>query len=190
MNLEGYYDYHPRIIPERPIAVTGFPGARVPLVGAAISAFTGLPLYELDHVVAHDAGASVPHILLEQGERRLRKLESIALKRVLRAKPPGVIVLGESALLERKNRRMVAKQARLVYVELGIFELYGQLRQEIAKAPGRYYHLFPAAPESPHDLQPLFREREPAYREAEIIINGSRKHPTKTAQDLIELLKL
>ncbi len=190
MNLDNYYDYHPRVIPERPIAITGFPGARAPLVGAAMSAFTGLPFHELDHLVEHEAGASIPFIVLDKGERHLRKLEQAALERVLDAKPPGIIVLGEGALLARKNHRLVAKQAQLVYLELGVFELYARLRQEIIASPGKYYHLFPAAPEKPQDLQPLLKERESTYRGAEIIFSTSQKHPTKTAQELIALIGL
>jgi shikimate kinase len=190
MNLDNYYDYHPRVIPERPIAITAFPGARAPLVGAAMSAFTGLPLHELDHLVEHEAGASISCIMLEKGEQHLRKLEKAVLERVLGAKPPGIIVLGESTLLARKNRRLVAKQAKLVYLELGVFELYARLRKEIISAPGKYYYLFPVAPETPQALRPLLKDREPAYHEAEIIFNMSQKHPTKTAQELIEIIGL
>ncbi len=188
--MEGYYDYFPKVIPERPIAITGFVGARVPLVGAAISALTGLRFAELDRLIEHQAGASIPLIVLSKSEAALRRHESKTLKQALQAKPPGILVIGEGTLLNRGNRRLIKKQAKLVYVELSVFELYTGLRQELADSPGKYLHLFPTPPEHPQDLQSLLTARTPSYHQADLIISGSRKHPTQISQEIIAKLNL
>ncbi|MCH9674882.1 MAG: hypothetical protein K0U93_25805 [Gammaproteobacteria bacterium] len=190
MNSDSYYGYHARVVPDKPIAITGFPGARVQLVGASLTALTGLGLRELDHVMEHQIGQSVAAYVLAHGERALRQLETSALERVLQARPAGIVVLGEGTLLARKNRKLVATHAQLVYVELGIFELYGRVREEMTAFPGRYFHLIPQIPDRPHDLRALFRSREPGYKEAVLTIDAAQKHPTQTAREIIAQLSL
>lgn len=188
--MDGYYDYHPRIIPDRPLAITGFVGARIPLVGAAVTALTGLPLHELDRLIEHTAGISIPHLVIRDGEAAMRNLESKLLKRALDAKPPGVITLGEGTLLAKKNRAIIKKQAKLIYIELSVFELYTRVKQELSASPGKYLHLFADSPERAQDLQAFLSERIPLYREADLTINASQRHPTKIAQEIIDALGL
>ena len=188
--MSGYYDYHPKVIPEQPIAIIGFPGARVALIGAAVSALTGLTLHELDRLIEHESGSTISLLVLNESESALRRLESKLLQRVLSSKPPGIITLGEGAMLDEDNRRRIKQQAKLIYIELAATELFAQLRKELAESPGKYFHLFPSSPEKTEDLQPFFAERLPFYREADLTINASNKHPTQVAQEIIDALSL
>ena len=62
--MQGYYDNHLSFVPEKPIALIGFPGAEVPRIARAISMSTGLPLIELDRWIEHESGKSIPQLIL------------------------------------------------------------------------------------------------------------------------------
>ncbi|MEM7253087.1 MAG: shikimate kinase [Pseudomonadota bacterium] len=186
----GYYDYHAAVIPERPITLIGLPGARVPMVGATMAALTGLSLRELDHAVEHRAGGTVSSIFLDRGESHFRTLESETLGRLVREKPPGIIVLGDGALLARQNRKLVARQTTLVYLRTTAFALYARLRDELTESPGKFFHLFPAVPDRPSDVQALLRSREPSYRGADVVQDMADHHPREIARTLIAKLAL
>lgn len=190
MNSADYFDYHPQVIPAQPIAIAGFPGARNALVGATVSALTGLPLRDLEHLVEHRAGESISSIVLSQGQARLRRLEHDTLGSVLGESPPGIVVLSEGSLSKRETLQLVKRHAQLVYLRLSLFELFSHLRRELANSPGKYFYLFPQGIEHPNDLKSLHALRTAALQQAHVTLDVSNQHPTTIARRIIKLFEL
>lgn len=188
--MNNYYDYAPKIIPERPVALTGFAGSRSALVGRAVCALTGLPFIDLDRWVEHESGSCLSHLVLKNGQCAQRTLESRLLERALKARPQGIIVLGEGTLLNEGNQNAVTTQATLVYISLSVFELYARIREESAQSPEKYTHLFHGTPDSPEEVHRLLNERLLGYRLAGVAIDSSRKAPIELAREIVSTLKL
>jgi shikimate kinase len=183
--VQDYYDYHPRIIPKRPIAVTGFVGAKAPLVAATVAQLTGLGFTDLDRLIEHAFGASLTELVVTKGEPAMRERETELLERALACTPPGILALGEGALLVDGNRERIKRCAHLVYVELSVFQLHANLNRELSRYPNKYPHLFVNVPDSPQLIKTLLEPRLAGYRDAELVIDGARSGALRAAQDII-----
>ena len=183
--MQDYYGYHPRIIPVRHIAVTGFAGSKASLVAAAVAQLTGLGFTDLDRLIEHSCGTSLADLVLTKGERAMRKYETELLEQSLSSAPPGVLALGEGALLVGENRDRIRRDAHLVYVELSAFQLYDNLNRELSHYPNKYPHLFAEVPENPQLVQSLLNRRLAGYRAAELTIAGARSATFTAARRII-----
>ena len=183
--MQDYYGYHPRKIPSRHIAVTGFAGSKASLVAAAVAQLTGLGFTDLDRLIEHSCGNSLTELVLTRGERAMRKYETELLEQSLSSAPRGVLALGEGALLVGENRERIRRNAHLVYVELSAFQLFANLTSELSRYPNKYSHLFAKAPENPKMVQSLLTRRLAGYRTAQLTIAGERSGTFTAARHII-----
>ncbi|MBX2802078.1 MAG: hypothetical protein KTR31_30635 [Myxococcales bacterium] len=111
-----YYSYRPLVVPERPVAVAGGPGAKVGKVARLMSILTGLPLFLLDRAVEHRFGKDLRRVVAEDGADVHATVEAELLARPLSQRTPPIIALGERTLLEPRVRTLVVDAATVVYV--------------------------------------------------------------------------
>lgn len=179
---DGYYDPHPTVTLDRPLALIGFVESDVEHVGRLLSSVTGLRFATLDTLVEHAVGASRAEYVVAEGEPAWRARESEALTRALADRPPGVLVLGEGALLARANRRQVRQRARLVYVHRPVEETARRLMARGRERPEL------GVVRSLADLRTLLRARAGGYAEAEIRVEGGERAALPIARELARLL--
>ena len=110
---DPYYASAPIVIPDRPVVLSGPLSARVPLTGALLSTLTGLPLVDLERALAHEAGQSPARLRSELGSVVAARLAARLLDRVLRERPPPIIVLGPDTLEDPGCRARVLAGGRL-----------------------------------------------------------------------------
>lgn len=122
---DPYDEAGPVVMPEHAVALVGHPGARVPLTGAMLSSLSGLPLADLDRLLEHASGRSLAHLWSEWGRPEVARLEAQILGRVLRERPPPVVVLGHDTLEDAACRSLVAAHARLFVIERAPAEVAG-----------------------------------------------------------------
>lgn len=79
------------------IVLIGFMGAGKTTVGGLVAERAGLPFVDVDEVIAHREGASVPEIFVNKGESFFRAVEKATVEEVL-AGPESVVALGGGAL--------------------------------------------------------------------------------------------
>ena len=65
--LDPYYSPQPLLILDRPVALVGFFGARLPQIAAVVSATTGVPLGDLERMIEHRTGRSLSRLVFESG---------------------------------------------------------------------------------------------------------------------------
>lgn len=188
---EGYYDYGPRAILERPLGLVGFMGSAVTTIGHAMACKLGLPLLQVDRHVEHRAGMGLAALQLRRGEAERRRLEYEALAKAARERPAGVVVLGDGALLSPESQALATEQLQLVYVRRSLPVLHGAVVKELSTSPERYPEFaLSGAPQRSESLRPLLDMREPGYLVADHVFDAERLHPQRVCDALVSHLRL
>lgn len=187
--MNGYYDHHPSLLLERPVAVVAFFGQTQRRAAHHVAARTGLPLHDLDRLIEHEAGQSLWDLVRAAGETGLRQLESRLLRQALRSRPPGLIALGDGALIQPANQEVVLAEATLVYLQRDLPGTYWHLR-ELESREGRIWDPFLPHPLDRLELlQPAFKLRRPGYERAPQRLDLAGKTPGQVAEELGELVR-
>ena len=116
-------------------------GAGKSTVGKILARNLNLPFVDSDQVIEINAGKSVPELMEEQGEPRLRDLETAALKEIVghaysvTSSEDKVISLGGGALLGEANRNLVESSGKVVFLSADFETLHGRLAADVNKRP-------------------------------------------------------
>ena len=116
------------------IFLYGPSGAGKSTIGQILAHNLNLPFVDSDHAIETTAGMSIPQIMEEQGETRLRDLESTALKQIVNGKE-GVIALGGGALLRYENRTLVENSGKVILLLAELLTLIERLQNDSHKRP-------------------------------------------------------
>jgi len=166
----------PSFVNSRPLALVGFMGSGKTLVGAVIAERTKSPFHDLDSMVEHEAGKTIPEIFATEGEPVFRALETSVLPHALQ--PGAVVALGGGSLIDDGNWRLVDSEACTVYLEVP-FEI---MWQRIQALPGRPL----ASGRSREEVLFLFERRRPRYEQAAHRVDGDRSADA-VADEVIKL---
>jgi len=91
-------------------------GAGKSSVGRSLRRRMGLPLLDIDEVVASNFGMSIPEIFAEHGEKKFREAETEVLRRV-RTEEQTIIVTGGGIGLRKENVEILKSQAAIVWLD-------------------------------------------------------------------------
>ena len=182
--LSNYYEYGPLVLLQRPVALIGFLGVDQHGLGRDLAALSGLPLVEVDRWIEHAAGQSLVALVQTQGIEALRQLEDRFLAQALTTRPPGIIVLGDGALLKEANLRQVLDKATLVYLKLSLASTYWKLRHQAVGT----HPLLLQPPESTGELRPLLAERQGGFDQAHVTLDMDEMTPEVALRLLLERL--
>jgi shikimate kinase len=136
------------------VYLVGMPGSGKSTVGPELAERLGVPYVELDGEIEREAGRTVREIFEQDGEARFRELEAAALSEAAE-RDPSVVSCGGGVVLEPANRITLRATGDVVFLSVP-FEV---LRERVRPASER------PLIRAEGDLERLFREREPLYRE-------------------------
>lgn len=179
---DGYYEPHATVVIRQSVALIGFFGAETEMIGRLLSSVTGLRFTSLDGLVEHTLGASRAAFIRERGEAPWRVAEAEALGRALADRPPGVLVFGDGALLDRRNLHRVRDETTLIYVHRPLDEVEARLRASRRDRP-ELDGLRELA-----DLRALLRDRAPGYAAAALRVDGGDRAPLPIAREIAQRL--
>lgn len=182
--LSNYYEPGPLVLLQRPVVLIGFPGVDQHGLGRDLAALSGLPLIEVDRWIEHAAGQSLVGLVQTQGLEAMRQLEDRFLTQALASRPPGVVVLGDGALLKEANLRQVLAKATLVYLKLSLASIYWKLRDQ-ALGP---HPLLLQPPESTAALRLLLAERQGGFDQAHVTLDMDEMTPAAALRHLLDKL--
>jgi shikimate kinase len=183
-----YYDYGPTVALKKPVALIGFVSSTTESVGQILAMRSGLPLVEVDRWVEHSAGSSLQALYAEGRQSRLRQLEARMVKKALAEHPPGIISLGEGAMLNPYSRKALLEKSHLIHLRYswsGLLAAYAQDAFDPAQAHSDL--MFQAY--DPGDLQILLRDRERDYELADHCIEMDQKGTIQGASEALSWIK-
>ncbi|MGZ8593598.1 MAG: shikimate kinase [Actinomycetota bacterium] len=161
------------------VYLVGMPGSGKSTVGPALAARLGVPFVELDAEIERTAGSTVREIFDREGEARFRELEAAALTEAA-TRDPSVVSCGGGVVLEPANRITLRATGEVVFLSVPV----EVLRERVRRAADR-----PLIREA-GDLERLFRDREPLYREfAAHVVDASGPAPDVAEAIERELLR-
>jgi shikimate kinase len=185
----GYYDHHPTLNLREPLALIGFMGAGVQRIGHGLAARTGLPIHDIDRLIEQRAGMSRARLVIEHGTLARRAHEAALIEAALRARPPGILVLGDGALLDPVTRKAVAERAHLVHVDRPLPILLAAILRERQRAPAAIPEFVLAPPRGVEDLLSYFEARKPGYATARTRVQARGLHGAHVVDAILAELR-
>jgi shikimate kinase len=162
------------------LILVGFMGAGKSVCGRILARRLGRCFVETDDMIGAGAGRSIPEIFAQDGEEAFRRLEAEAVA-ALALKSGDVIATGGG--LPCREGRMEALRA------LGtVVWLQGDLRDLHARA-GRAGNRPLLAGRAFEEVEALYRQREPYYRQADLVIDTSHLGVDQVVARLLRALR-
>lgn len=150
----------------KPLILIGMPGAGKSHWARQVSAASGRAALDLDAVLAAKAGKSIPEIFAAEGEAGFRKRESETLKEILASGNDFILATGGGTPCFGHNLARLKAAGTVVYLEAPADLLAARILAQPDARP-----LLAGLPEKAllERLQKLLAEREPFYRQAQVI---------------------
>jgi shikimate kinase len=144
-----------------PIILVGFMGAGKSEVGRLLAQRLGRCFVETDDMITAREGRSIPDIFEHGGEARFRQLETEAVE-LLRLKRDSVIATGGGLPCRRGRMEILRSLGTVIWLRGDFAEMYERAQRAGARPM--------LAGRAAADVEALYREREPYYRDATLTI--------------------
>ncbi len=167
------------MIGSQSIFLVGPMGSGKTAVGKQIARLLRFPFIDSDREIETRTGADIALIFEREGEAGFRKREREAIAE-LTARTGVVLATGGGAVLDARNRRLLAERGWVVYLDTSV-------AQQVERA-GRSNHRPLLTGADPRQrLEELMRIREPLYREiADFIATTTRKRVSPVAERIVQ----
>ncbi len=166
---------HPRAVVEEgkrsAIALVGLRGAGKTAVGQEMARRLGMPFYELDAIIADDAGMSLSTIFDVHGEAYFRKIERFAVNTLLPLHESArnvVVATSGSIVTDAETWTMLRERATTIWLKARPRDHWARV---VAQGDGRPMAGHPSAME---ELRALFAARKRLYQMADHVVDTSR----------------
>lgn len=157
-------------------------GAGKSTVGRRMARALGLQFVDLDQVIEHEAGSSIPLIFELESEPGFRQREHAALAKMT-ALDGIVLATGGGSVLAEANRQLLRDRGFVVYLEAPVELQLERLARDHSRP-------LLQAPDRAQRLRNLAAQRNPIYRElADLVIAADRAGPGATARRALAALR-
>ncbi len=146
----------------RPLVLLGFMGAGKSTVGRRAAELADAAFVDLDLLIEHESGRSIPEIFQQEGEPGFRACEAARLRDSLTEDT--IIAVGGGTPMDDASWRLMRDRAVTIWLDAPLAEL---LRR--ADATGRPM----LQGRSAHEVRELYRARARRYGEAEHRLDGT-----------------
>jgi shikimate kinase / 3-dehydroquinate synthase len=157
------------------IFLTGFMGAGKTTIGGELAKITGLPFIDLDEEIVLKTGCTIPYIFKYAGEKAFRKIERDVLSDIAE-KGDGIIATGGGAPVNPLNR-LVMKASGMIVNLTASLETH---KKRVGKDSNR--------PNWNEGVEDLFKARQAAYSDADLIIDTDDLNVKKSARKIKEFI--
>ncbi len=172
-----------------PVFLSGMMGSGKSTVGRALAAARGVAFVDLDRRIERMFGQTIA-ASFAVGESRFRALEGLALRSLL-AEPGfagrgSVVATGGGTVISAEHRAAMADVGVVVFLQVSIPQLVERL-QGRDQRQARPLLCSPSEPGLQPRLESLARERDPAYRDRAIVVDGDGEPQVVMARVLAAL---
>ena len=163
----------------RIIALIGLRGAGKSTVGQNVAERLERPFVELDALIEEEAGLGLAEIFALHGESYYRRLERDVLSQLVSADRDAVLATGGSLATERATFELLKRSAVTIWLKAKPEQHLERVAAQGDRRPmaGRADPLA--------ELRTLLKEREPLYREAEIVVDTSALTSQQVADEIL-----
>jgi shikimate kinase len=164
------------------VFLVGMMGAGKTTIGRMIARRMKRPFFDSDQEIEQRCGASIPLIFDIEGEAGFRARESQVIEE-LSARSEIVLATGGGAVLDERNRALLASRGTVVYLHAPPEDLYLRVRHD------RNRPLL-ATPDPRAKLEALYAERNPLYRQiADLVIDTGTQSAQTLARHVLDRLE-
>jgi len=139
----SYYDGGPLVHLDHNVCVAGHRGARTDSVVRYLGALLGLHYVLLDDAVAHALGESPLAFIGREGLNVYRHVEASTLRKLVKAKPFGIIACSSDALSGWWTRATVKQLCQTVWLDTEHRRLIDNARKDRRLYPGLPAYILP-----------------------------------------------
>ena len=158
--------------------IIGFMGVGKSTVGRGVAKRLGMPFYDLDEEIEHQAGKKIYEIFDAVGESSFRALETERLREIVK-RDPGIIATGGGTFTRPENREIIGSSGVSVWLDAPTERVIER------GAKGRHRPLWRSTEEG----RALLDERMPDYRKADIRFDMNALPLTKVTARLAHVLQ-
>lgn len=166
----------------RNVALVGFMGTGKSTVGNCLANMLNLRLIDTDALIEERAGRKIADIFATDGEARFRALESEAV-RELEGERGCVISTGGGLVIKPENMESLKRHSLVVC-------LWASPEAILARVAHQTHRPLLRDGDPLVKIQTLLKEREPFYRQADVLLNCERRSPREVAQHVAHQFKL
>jgi shikimate kinase len=163
--------------PDAPIFLVGFMATGKTTVGRIVAARLGWRLVDLDEVIVHDAGESVPRIFESEGEAGFRVREARALETVSHERKL-VVATGGGAACREDNLRTMLAAGRVVALAI-------TPEEAVRRARGGAGRPLLSGTDPVATATALLAARAPFYARAHLSVDTVGRLPQDVAHDVL-----
>ena len=169
------------------VFLTGFMGSGKSTVAELLALKRGLEVIDADAEISKRAGMSIPEIFGSMGEEAFREMESdflvsLAAARTDRGAGPCVVSCGGGMPLREKNRAMMRKLGRVIFLDISPSEAMRRLAEAHMGRPVL------GGDVSEKKIAELMGQRRSSYlAAAHYVISADGKEPEETAEEAASL---
>ncbi len=145
--------------------MVGMMGAGKTAVGGELARNLGVPFRDSDAEIETAANATIAEIFARDGEAFFRQKEAQVIARLLKA-APGILSVGGGAFLNADTRALIHELGVSVWLKAGLELLWSRVKRKDTRPLLR-------TPDPRRTLAELMEAREPAYAQADLIVEVS-----------------
>ena len=163
------------------VVMVGMMGAGKSAVGKELARQLGVGFVDSDHEIETAANATIAEIFTRDGEAFFRDKEAQVIARLLDG-TPCVLSVGGGAFLRAQTRALITELGASIWLKADLETLWQRVRRKDTRPLLRT-----ANPR--RTLADLMAAREPAYAQADLVIDARPEYPIETtAQKVIEAM--
>ncbi len=164
------------------VALVGFMGTGKSTIGAILSSMLNLRLLDTDVLLEQRAGKRIADIFASEGEAHFRACER-QLVQDLENERGAVIATGGGLVVNPANMESLKKHALVVCLWASPDAIFARVGHQTHRPLLRGDH--------PQErIRELLAQREPFYRQADVLLNCEQRSPREVAQHVAHQFRL
>lgn len=164
------------------VALVGFMGTGKSTVGNLLASMLGLRLIDTDALIEQRAGKRIADIFASEGEERFRAYERQVVDE-LESQQGCVISTGGGLVVNPVNMESLKKHSLVVCLWASPEAIYARV--------GHQTHRPLLRGDNPQGkIKELLAQREPFYRQADVLLNCEQRSPREVAQHVAHQFRL
>ncbi len=165
------------------IILTGFMGCGKTSIGIRLSYRLRIPFLDTDKWIEKEQDRSVSQIFAQEGEEAFRRMETLALEKLLDQEGPQVIATGGGLPMREENRLLLKKLGTVVYLRLRPQTVWERLQGDTSRP-------LLCRPDPEGEIRRLMRLREPFYLEgADVVVDVDGKAYEAVLDEIVERVR-